>query len=58
MSEDTDDLLIRIIEIAMRVRPDESGRVRLPTERELSEVLDVQRPPCANASRCLKPLGL
>lgn len=44
MSDDADDLLIRIIEIAMRTKPDENGRVRLPTERELSEVLEVQRP--------------
>ena len=57
MSEDTDDLLIRIIEIAMRVRADESGRVRLPTERELSETLDVQRTTIRERLTVLETLG-
>jgi GntR family transcriptional repressor for pyruvate dehydrogenase complex len=57
MSEDTDDLLIRIIEIAMRVRADDSGRVRLPTERELSETLDVQRTTIRERLTVLETLG-
>ena len=57
MSDDADDLLIRIIEIAMRTKPDENGRVRLPTERELSEVLDVQRPTVRERLTILETLG-
>lgn len=57
MSEETDDLLIRIIEIAMRIRADESGRVRLPTERELSETLNVQRPTVRERLTVLETLG-
>jgi len=57
MTENSNDLLIRIIEIAMRSRPDASGRVRLPTERELSETLMVQRPTIRERLTILETLG-
>ena len=57
MSDEPNELLIRIIEIAMRVRPDASGRVRLPTERELSETLQVQRPTVRERLTILETLG-
>lgn len=57
MTEDADDLLARIVEIAMRTRPDSSGRVRLPTERELSELLQVQRPTVRERLTILETMG-
>jgi GntR family transcriptional repressor for pyruvate dehydrogenase complex len=57
MTEDADDLLAQIINIAMRTRADESGRIRLPTERELSEQLSVQRPTIRDRLTILQTLG-
>lgn len=57
MTEDADDLLTRIIEIAMRTRADSNGRIRLPTERELSELLQVQRPTVRDRLTVLETLG-
>lgn len=57
MTDDVDDLLTRIIEIAMRIRADVQGRIRLPTERELSELLQVQRPTVRERLTVLETLG-
>ncbi len=57
MTEEADDLLARIIEIAMRTRADASGRIRLPTERELSELLGVQRPTVRERLTMLETMG-
>jgi GntR family transcriptional regulator, transcriptional repressor for pyruvate dehydrogenase complex len=57
MTEDADDLLARIIDIAMRTRADSSGRIRLPTERELSEMLRVQRPTVRERLTMLETMG-
>lgn len=57
MTEEADDLLARIIDIAMRTRPDATGRIRLPTERELSEILQVQRPTVRERLTMLETMG-
>ena len=57
MNDEADDLLARILDIAMRTRPDATGRVRLPTERELSELLQVQRPTVRERLTILETMG-
>lgn len=42
----------------MRTRPDAAGRFRLPTERELAEQLQVQRPTVRDRLKVLETLGL
>jgi GntR family transcriptional repressor for pyruvate dehydrogenase complex len=57
MTEETDDLLARILDIAMRTRADATGRVRLPTERELCELLQVPRPTLRERLTILETMG-
>lgn len=57
MTTPADDILARLIEIAVRTRPDASGRIRLPTERVLAEQLSVQRPTLRDRLTVLETLG-
>lgn len=57
LTDGVDDLLAHIIEIAVRTRPDATGRIRLPTERELCEQLHVQRPTLRERLTMLETLG-
>ncbi len=58
MTDSSDTILGRLIEVAMRTRPDAAGRFKLPTERELAEQLQVQRPTLRDRLKVLETLGL
>lgn len=57
MADTTDDIFSRLVEIAARTRPDASGRIRLPTERELVEQLSIQRPTLRERLAVMETLG-
>lgn len=57
MSYSSDEILAQLIEIAVRTRPDSSGRIRLPTERELAERLAIRRPTLRDRLTVLETLG-
>jgi GntR family transcriptional repressor for pyruvate dehydrogenase complex len=57
VSYSSDEILAQLIEIAVRTRPDSSGRIRLPTERELAERLAIRRPTLRDRLTVLETLG-
>lgn len=57
MTLPADDILTQLVEIAARTRPDAAGRIRLPTERELAELLQVQRPTLRERLAVMEQLG-
>jgi GntR family transcriptional repressor for pyruvate dehydrogenase complex len=52
-----DHLLWQIIEIGADLAPDQSGRIKLPTERELAERLKVPRPSLRERLAVLETMG-
>jgi GntR family transcriptional regulator, transcriptional repressor for pyruvate dehydrogenase complex len=53
-----DRILERITDVILRVTPDKSGQVRLPTERALAEMLGVQRATVRERLATLQSLGV